>query len=45
MIYIYHQNKLKKLHAAAKKRKARTVVFDPIQFKNHGSGVFGNISG
>ncbi len=36
---------IKKLHAAAKKGKAITVVFDPIQIQNHGSGVFGNISG
>ena len=35
---------IKKLHAAAKKGKAITVVFDPIQIQNHGSGVFGNIS-
>ena len=36
---------IKKLHAAAKKGKAITVIFDPIQIQNHGSGVFGNISG
>lgn len=36
---------IKKLHAADKKGKAITVVFDPIQILNHGSGVFGNISG
>ena len=38
-------DQIKKLHAAAKKGKAITVVFDPIQIQNHGSGVFGNISG
>lgn len=36
---------IKKLHAADKKGKAITVTFDPIQILNHGSGVFGNISG
>ena len=36
---------IKKLHAAAKNGKAITVTFDPIQILNHGSGVFGNISG
>ena len=36
---------MKKLHTSAKKGKAITVVFDPIQIQNHGSGVFGNISG
>ena len=36
---------IKKLHAAAKKGKAITVVFDPIQIQNHWSSVFGNISG
>ena len=35
---------IKKLHAAAKKGKAITVIFDPIQIQNHGTGVFGNIS-
>jgi hypothetical protein len=44
IIFIYHQNKLKNCTQPLK-GKAITVIFDPIQIQNNGSGVFGNISG
>ncbi len=37
------QEQLKKLNSAHKKGKAYTIVFDPYQIENHGSGVHGNI--